>query len=64
MSLDLSKEALAIQQIVTKRRVVREELMNQIIELLKAMPAGYGKTVDAFRDEAIARIRSLVPEDE
>ncbi len=62
-NIDLSKEHKLIQEIVTSRRAVREELKNQIVELLKNMPAGYGKSVDSFRNEAIARIEAICPED-
>lgn len=63
-TIELSGHPLVIQQIVTARRTVREELSNQIIKLLESMPAGYGITVDGFRSQAIARIKALVPEDE
>lgn len=64
MPHDLSKNPKIIQQIVTNRRSTREELANQIIAMLQAMPAGYGVTPDSFRSQAIARIRALVPEEE
>lgn len=60
MPHDLSKSPELIQKIITERRVVREQLMNQVIELLKSMPAGYGMTIDGFRNQAIARLRAVV----
>ena len=49
-----------LQKIVTDRRAVREELAAEIIELLNAMPAGYGMSLDGFRQQAIERIRAIV----
>lgn len=62
MSFDLSRDPKRIQEIVTARRTVREELSNQIIELIKATPAGYGVSADRYRDIIVAKIRALVPE--